>query len=369
MAWYRTGTVSVTNGSASVTGAGTSWFGGLQAGWGFVGPDGRTYEIADVVDATSLTLATPYQGSTAAAQNYAAFPTMSLAGDLTAELQALTSEYQGVVDGAGAGKFPDGTLAEPGVRFEADPDTGLRRVGANSAALVGGGVDKLGWSGSAATGDIVQADPLDATAGRLLKVGAFGLGKDAGRPIVDTNTHLESGFFYGLGGAHPGVTPGDNPFPSVSGAFGLVAGNSTLGDEADYRWQMAVRLSADTPEAVFRSSVTDAGGWSDWAKLWSSADAEFGSNGNGSYVRFPDGTQICWHNFFTANNAAVTWTFPAAFVDTNVTCIPVSGFETGPRIMGQSVPTATSVNIRSFDETGSENVAPRCQIWAAGRWN
>ena len=41
MAWYRTGTVTVTNGSATVTGAGTDFVSNTQIGECFLGPDGR----------------------------------------------------------------------------------------------------------------------------------------------------------------------------------------------------------------------------------------------------------------------------------------------------------------------------------------
>ena len=45
---------------------------------------------------------------------------------------------------------------------------------------------------------------------------------------------------------------------------------------------------------------------------------EQGSNANGDYVRFADGTQLCWHRSDIASRAAgsavfVDWTFPAAF--------------------------------------------------------
>lgn len=367
--WLRDGTVSVTNGSANITFTGADLIAGnVRIGDEFKGPDGNDYEIASVVSATSATIAPAYLGATAAGQSYAIQPTRGIVQLLYNQVTALIATVTGHVDGVLSGLFPDGTVDLPSISFSSDSNTGIRRVASDRIALVGGGVDKLTWTGSAASGDIVQANATDTTSGRLLKVGAFGLGQDAGQSIANVDNLAESGLFYGLGGAHPGVTPGDNPFPSVSGAFGMISGNSSLGDPQDYRWQMAVRLSASEPEAVFRSSVTNAGGWSDWVKIFTSGDAEFANNGNGSYARLPDGTQICWHNFFTANNAAVTWTFPAAFVDTDVTCIPVSGFETAPRIMGQSVPTATSVDIRSFDETGSENVAPRVQVIAIGRW-
>jgi len=154
MAWYSTGSVTVTNASATVTGVATAWFAGLQVGWGFVGPDGRAYEIAAVASNTSLTLTTTYQGATASGQVYACFPTNSLDQDLVVSLQTLIADFQATHDGAGAGKFGDGTISVPGVRFESDPDTGLRRVATNKAALVAGGIDALQWDSTGLVGDV-----------------------------------------------------------------------------------------------------------------------------------------------------------------------------------------------------------------------
>lgn len=46
------------------------------------------------------------------------------------------------------------------------------------------------------------------------------------------------------------------------------------------------------------------------------AVVERGSNANGAYVRFADGTQICWVGSSFTGVAQVTWTFPASFVST-----------------------------------------------------
>ena len=48
MAWYKTGTVSVTNNSATVTGSGTNFVSGAQVGFGFKGPNGVVYEITAI---------------------------------------------------------------------------------------------------------------------------------------------------------------------------------------------------------------------------------------------------------------------------------------------------------------------------------
>ncbi|GAB5432172.1 MAG: hypothetical protein EpisKO_15420 [Epibacterium sp.] len=181
MAWVSSGTVSVTNGSTTVTGTGTSWFGAMQNGWGFVGPDGRVYEILTVDSADTITLKTPYQGSTAAAQAYAVFPTGSHNLDLTAALQQLLSNYQGVYDTVGQGRFPGEVV------FDADRDTGMGNPSANELGLKAGDVWQLLLKGGQASGAAVQDSATDATAGKLLTVGAFGLGGSSLPTLEDCN--------------------------------------------------------------------------------------------------------------------------------------------------------------------------------------
>lgn len=67
---YSAGTVSVTNGSAVVTGSGTAWLATLGAGDVFLAPDGQRYAILSVGSDTSLTLGTAYLGSTLSGQTY-----------------------------------------------------------------------------------------------------------------------------------------------------------------------------------------------------------------------------------------------------------------------------------------------------------
>lgn len=143
MAWYRAGTVTVTNGSAAVTGANTDFVANTQQGEAFLGPDGRVYEVDQVVSATQIVLGMNYQGGSAGAQGYALMPTSSFARDLALGAAQLLNTFAAVRDGVGAGMFPDGSAAAPGFRFAADQDTGLRRTGENSQAVTCGGVDRL----------------------------------------------------------------------------------------------------------------------------------------------------------------------------------------------------------------------------------
>jgi hypothetical protein len=69
---YSTGTVSVTNGSTTVTGAGTAWLANLDAGMLVKVAGGRYYVVASVTDDTHFELTSAYQGSTAGGQAYTA---------------------------------------------------------------------------------------------------------------------------------------------------------------------------------------------------------------------------------------------------------------------------------------------------------
>ena len=142
MGWYRTGTATVTNNSATVTGVGTDWVEGAALGETFLGPDGQCYEITQILGATSMRISPNYKGSTAAAQAYAIMPTRGDLEELTAEAAKLIASYAAIRDGAGKGKFAAGTVAAPSLRGAADEDTGVNLPGGNVLDLIAGGAVK-----------------------------------------------------------------------------------------------------------------------------------------------------------------------------------------------------------------------------------
>lgn len=148
MAWYRTGTASFTNGSAAVTGAGTTWIGNVAVGEALLGPDGRLYEVASIVSNTSLTLGSTYLGTTASAQPYAIPPTQSYLRDLATGAASLVSTYSASLANLNAGKFGSGSAATPGIVFFGDQDTGLWNKAANTLAISTGGVERIVVDGS-----------------------------------------------------------------------------------------------------------------------------------------------------------------------------------------------------------------------------
>lgn len=326
MAIYDLGTVDVTNGSATVSGTGTTWFGALQVGWMFRGPDGLVYAIDSVASDGALTLSLPYAGPTASAQPYFCFPTLSLAGDLAAAFQAIHAEFQNKVETALAGLYPFGSASAPGLRFEGDADTGIRRIASNRLGLVTGGVDALTLENGVAGGSAVQPDALAATAGLLLKTGAFGLGETGTAPHIDDldTTGLPTGFYRYTGG-----TLGPRPNGVGAGTNGgvlIIRANAT--SFVQFLWR-----NQDSTTGIYHRKYKDLA-WSDWVELYNNttivgtvtessgvptgAIIESGSNANGDYIRYADGTQICTHRldlaYYSAPRLQAVWTYPAQFV-------------------------------------------------------
>lgn len=81
---YTTGTISVTNGSATVTGSGTTWSTttNAEAGEYIKLPDGKWYKVTAIGSNTSITIEISYQGSTLSGQTYTISPWGEVQGQL-----------------------------------------------------------------------------------------------------------------------------------------------------------------------------------------------------------------------------------------------------------------------------------------------
>lgn len=327
MAWPSIGTIDVTNGSTAVTGTGTNWVATLKAGWAMIMPNGLPYELASINSDTGVTLAKAYEGSTQTGQAYSVMPIQGLEANLVTALNDLLANYQGVYDGVGQGKFTDGTVTTPAIRFAGDEDTGLYRPASNQLGAAVGGVQRTLLSSTEylvdvpITGTAVQSIATDTTAGRLLPVGAFGLGGGAPQsPTGDLNGITASGLY-------AFETSTLNRPPATNGTVVHIARTSTI------HTQLAISRASDTLGRMYVRAI-DGNAWSAWREVYhqgsilgavsqsggvpAGAVIERGSNANGEYVRFADGTQICTSVFdvtFGQTYALIKeWTFPAAFV-------------------------------------------------------
>lgn len=173
------------------------------------------------------------------------------------------------------------------------------------------------------SGKAVQNAPLDTTAGRLMPVGAFGFG-NAGTapPLADLDaTDMPSGIYYYSGTATANIAS----LPNGASGTGTVLVTRPFGSSFT---QILTENTAipEGGETWIRTYSGSRATWAPWRKLYDSQNVvgtvsqasgmptgaiiERGSNANGEYVRYADGTQMCWNG-----NAAIT-VAPAAFIGT-----------------------------------------------------
>lgn len=214
--------------------------------------------------------------------------------------------------------------------------------------------------GTAATANLT-ASTMDTTVGRVLKVGDLGLGSTGiAIPSSNYNLAVEPGVYSG-----PGAT-------AVNGPDGL----AIYGVLQVYRRAPTVLVQEATygPSKFFRSSTDSGSNWLPWLRIAHSGNIlgtvsqsagvptgaiiERGSNANGEYVRFADGTQICTRKTSVTNESigintpssslVKTWTYPAVFI---AAIHPVGEASLG----SGSTPIRHSARLRCDDGTSAAN--------------
>ncbi len=164
-----------------------------------------------------------------------------------------------------------------------------------------------------ARGSAVQSTPMDTTPGALMTVGAFGLGETSSQTVTDFDDADRNGYYTVSDLSHAR----NRPPGFTSGPAGL---HVVMATNARNLSQIASKLNGNGETAIRHKR---AGTWYDWRLIYTQdsllgtvaqsggiptgAVIERGSNSNGDYVRWADGTQIC-----TNANSPITKA-PAAF--------------------------------------------------------
>lgn len=175
--WYRTGTVSVTNGSNKVIGYGTTWKTDTSKpdkGHTFWGPDDKHYEVDSVESDTVLYLVKAYAGASAAGQSYEIDITRtSTIPAISRDVAALLAYAQGQYDGwqavlTGAGDVvltaPDGqTVTVPALSNMLSKSGNLAGLTDKAAARTNMGLGDAATKGVGTTAGAVAAGDHDHT--------------------------------------------------------------------------------------------------------------------------------------------------------------------------------------------------------------
>ncbi|MGP7732922.1 hypothetical protein [Oceanimonas smirnovii] len=300
--WYRAGTIAMTSGSKKVTGTGTSWANaqnGIAKGTALVLASGASvdvYEIDRVESNTVLYLVDNYRGTNATGKTYAIDTTRTdsipefarrLAATLSYHQQNLDVLQQLYTSTAASITFtaPDGTeiTAIPWKKLEQQAARSLEDMGAGTAAKRNVGT----------------------AAGNLMEVGAFGLGaraplSDAAFSASDFNQfNVPSGRYTTSGvwlhgpfgdSGHTGIVEVlDRIFTNQTvqtfyGQFGSRSKYSRYGDESKNYWD---RWRMEYDQGNIIGPVSQSNG------MPTGAIIERGSNSNGEYVKYADGTLFC----------------------------------------------------------------------------
>lgn len=366
--WLRTGTASFTNASTTVNFTGVNLISAnVRVGDALHGPDGRVYEIDSINTATQVTLASAYQGATAAAQNYAIQPTRGVATQLYNEIQTLIASVSSYLSGILAGRFPAGTAAAPAIAAEGDGNTGINWPAADQVAMAAGGVNRVVATAQGATitgllsGTAVQSGPSDATVGRLLKVGASATLLSASPALRMTR---------GGAGNIVNLTTGAG-FTSITEGFLLrwrAAEANTMGVTINVDGTGAVEARTVTGVALPAGYIrTDVDTWAmyDGTHWIVEREPEAGTNANGRYLRLANGFQQCSHSLSTGDTGPATWTYPAAFSAAPIVT-PTAGAASA-RLATWQTATASNVGINGFTDAGVRSVFT-VSVTATGSW-
>lgn len=336
MPWYRTGTVAITAGQTTVTGTGTNFSANGRVGDAFLGPDGRWYEVTNIASGTVLSILPAYQGATVSGGAYGLAPMQGYVKESADRLRQLVDQFGSII-------------------------TGL---------------------GTASTANVTTSS-TDKNAGRLLKNGDYGLTVTS-IPLgggTDANTLTDPGNY--------ALAAGGVNLPATVTAYYLeVQAHGAL--VIQRLWGMTAGVASKSYTRVLVSGV-----WSAWSEKLSRTDIvgavsqsggvptggiiERGSNANGEYVKFADGTMICTGTVSGSvatsiasgslyYSAALSWSFPAPFaVAPSVSCSP-SGASANLWASEVAGSTTTSACAFYIMNTASQTVSVVRRLIAIGRW-
>ena len=202
--------------------------------------------------------------------------------------------------------------------------------------------------GTAANGTLTTSK-TDSTTGRVLRVGDFGVGETASSDFAGDLDSCVAGGIYSLYGATvtanwpTGATQGSNTASLIVGVrSSSFVSQLFIGTRGDIRGKVWIRAKSDAGwgswlllygQSSILGSVSQSGG------VPTGAIIERGSNANGEYVKFADGTMIC--TFIDSSTLAIdqasgslyysasySKTFPATFITAPIV-IPAGNRATG----------------------------------------
>lgn len=371
MAWYSTGSITATNNSGAITGVGTLFMANVRVGDGItIAGSTSTHEVVNVTSDTQLTVSPVYAGTTGSGKTFGIVPVQGYTKALADQAKQLILAYSpfSTVTG-GADKFPYYTSSSNMAAASLTPAARALLDDVDVATM------------QTTLGLVPTTGSSDTTAGRLLKVGDFGLGStDLPDYSGDLNALNATGFYLVAGTNMPSgqsagfVTVQTNALNNIIQTF-ISQGTTTC-------FERACGGGVWGPWRLRYNQASIIGTVSQSAGVPTGAIIERGSNANGEYVKFADGTLICtcYSAFAITLNAGYgagggfytssSWTFPVSFATGTTPATNAAAVIAGRIIL--TGPTSsvgpTLVSVFYFDPLGTITGTMQVRWLAVGRW-
>ena len=204
-----------------------------------------------------------------------------------------------------------------------------------------------------------QTGPYDANPNLVMMTGAFGWG---GNAILAAD--LDWATAPGIYSTSPSTVHQPSP-ASYYNVLVMRLGGSIIS-------QLAMLGTAGGGNTCYMRGSNDNGvTWSSWTAI----TAAFGSNGNGSYIQFGNGVQICWKIGHTLSYNSATlyqsnWTFPSVFVASPLVLASVRETNNWPTQGYVACRTGggSSCNIQFWGQGMPGGITFETNVAAIGRW-
>lgn len=324
MVWYADGSIQVEANGQVATGTGTAFLKNVRIGDGLtIAGSASMHEVTNIASDTQLTFSPPFTGAAGAGKQYRIAPIQGYVKEAADRLREVLREVgplimsealQALADAetdqdrraaVGLGKVDNtadidkplskamaDALADPGQKnpdlvgqaeAEAGTGTGIRswpvvRVWQSIAAWAASNL------GTAAKKNVTSSS-IDKTSDRVLKTGDGGwMGDVPVSAVTNIDDRTMRGWRYITGPDIPGTRPGSITYGHI-----FTGGNT---NDAVFQELWDITGGAGTRARYYRQTFADLA-WGPWRQILSDASIERGSNANGDYTKYPDGTLVC----------------------------------------------------------------------------
>lgn len=400
MSWYRTGTVAVTNGSKTVTGVGTLWTTAVNAGDAFalvdanLNPTGAWYEVESVTNNTTLVLKQSYAGSTGSNKQYCVF---NLVGNMTTpsfaqRLATFFANFQTLLDqptttptassipvADSGGKIADGWIPATVARTASPALTGTPTAptapASTDSTQIATTAHVKDYLASIGHGDTFMSSLAATSTDWNDLPSEFGLSNrwkfvNGGTTVTNAPPVLTSTTYTHFYVTH--IRYGSTTTLQIAIPYSGVAYDASIYIRSCYEgtWRRWYRQYS---QYNILGTVSQSGG------IPTGAVIERGSNSNGEYVKFADGTMICTGVYTASNYSSTAYgqvfstavdniSFPATFIATpSVNCDPkyLSGYRLWSPV---HAPNKTYFSAYVFSYNAFSAVTFDLFFIAIGRW-